>query len=183
MPDDPARPPRFPYVAALLCAVCLGAAAYLWMRYSWVWGLSSTDVDEKYSSQELQSAWDGRYVRTTLADIPSPRARKPEAGTMVVAARIASAAKPSVDARGGVWEWPINICIQSGDAADAWTRHQCQGRLRWQGDIPTLDTTVSRFHGASVAGLVVGAMGVFVLMVALRHWLGDRRKFRQEARA
>jgi len=29
--------------------------------------------------------------------------------------------------------------------------------------------------------LVVGAMGVFVFTVALRHWLGERRKFREEA--
>jgi hypothetical protein len=29
--------------------------------------------------------------------------------------------------------------------------------------------------------LVVGAMGVFVFALALRHWLGERRKFRQEA--
>ncbi len=40
-----------------------------------------------------------------------------------------------------------------------------------------------RFTGASVAGLVVGAMGVLVVTVALRHWLGERRKFREEARA
>jgi hypothetical protein len=46
-----------------------------------------------------------------------------------------------------------------------------------------LDTTASRFHGATIAGLVVGAMGVFVFTVALRHWLGERRRFREEARA
>ena len=32
----------------------------------------------------------------------------------------------------------------------------------------------SRFTGASIAGLVVGAMGVFVFTVALRHWLRER---------
>ncbi|MHC4202517.1 MAG: hypothetical protein ACYSU0_21205, partial [Planctomycetota bacterium] len=37
MSDDPARPPRFPYVAALLCAACVGMAGYLWMRYSYAW--------------------------------------------------------------------------------------------------------------------------------------------------
>jgi hypothetical protein len=38
-----------------------------------------------------------------------------------------------------------------------------------------IDTTESRWHGASIAGLVVGAMGVFVFTVALRHWLNQRR--------
>jgi len=33
----------------------------------------------------------------------------------------------------------------------------------------------SRFTGASIAGLVVGAMGVFVFSVALRHWLKERK--------
>jgi hypothetical protein len=46
-----------------------------------------------------------------------------------------------------------------------------------------VDTTASRFHGASIAGLVVGAMGVFVFTIALQHWLKERRKFREDARA
>jgi hypothetical protein len=35
--------------------------------------------------------------------------------------------------------------------------------------------------GASIAGLVVGVMGVFVFAAALRHWLNRRRAFRVEA--
>jgi hypothetical protein len=46
-----------------------------------------------------------------------------------------------------------------------------------------IDTAASRLTGASVTGLVVGAMGVFVFAVALRHWLGEHRRFREEARA
>jgi hypothetical protein len=46
-----------------------------------------------------------------------------------------------------------------------------------------IDTTASRFTGASVAGLVIGAMGASVFAVALRHWLGERRRFREAARA
>ena len=33
----------------------------------------------------------------------------------------------------------------------------------------------SRFHPASIAGLMVGAMGLFVLTLALGHWLRERR--------
>ncbi|MHC4506442.1 MAG: hypothetical protein ACYTFI_24365 [Planctomycetota bacterium] len=40
-----------------------------------------------------------------------------------------------------------------------------------------LDAGASRFTGASIAGLVVGAMGVFVFTVALRHWLNQWRAF------
>ncbi len=45
-----------------------------------------------------------------------------------------------------------------------------------------IDATASRFHGASIAGLIVGAMGVFVFTVALRHWVGERRKFLEVTR-
>ena len=37
-----------------------------------------------------------------------------------------------------------------------------------------VNASAGRMHGASTAGLVVGAMGVFVFTVALRHWLGER---------
>ncbi|MHC4200587.1 MAG: hypothetical protein ACYSU0_11395 [Planctomycetota bacterium] len=46
----------------------------------------------------------------------------------------------------------------------------------------SLSAAASRLHGASIAGLVVGAMGVFVFSAAYRHWLGERRRFREEAR-
>jgi hypothetical protein len=43
-----------------------------------------------------------------------------------------------------------------------------------------IDTTASRWHGASIAGLVVGAMGVFVFAVALKAWLNQRGAFHVE---
>jgi hypothetical protein len=38
-----------------------------------------------------------------------------------------------------------------------------------------IDTTASRFHPASVAGLVVGAMGAFIFSLYLRSWLRERK--------
>ncbi|MHC4504114.1 MAG: hypothetical protein ACYTFI_12470, partial [Planctomycetota bacterium] len=40
MSDDPVKSPRFPYIAAVLCAACLGAAVWTWMRYSYRWTLT-----------------------------------------------------------------------------------------------------------------------------------------------
>jgi hypothetical protein len=37
-----------------------------------------------------------------------------------------------------------------------------------------VDTTYSRFHPASFAGLVVGAMGCFIFGLYLRRWLVER---------
>jgi hypothetical protein len=38
-----------------------------------------------------------------------------------------------------------------------------------------LDTTASRFHGASIAGQIVGAMGCFIFGLYLRRWLRERK--------
>jgi hypothetical protein len=40
---------------------------------------------------------------------------------------------------------------------------------------PLVDATASRLHTASVAGLVVGAMGCLVFGLYLRRWLIDRK--------
>ena len=39
----------------------------------------------------------------------------------------------------------------------------------------SLDTTASRFHPASITGLIVGAMGVAVFVMCLRTWLRERK--------
>ncbi|MHC4504737.1 MAG: hypothetical protein ACYTFI_15640, partial [Planctomycetota bacterium] len=54
------RPPRFPYIAALLCAACLGAAAWTWMRYSYCWDVT---VEEVLGGCRSGSWPDGAYVR------------------------------------------------------------------------------------------------------------------------
>jgi hypothetical protein len=41
--------------------------------------------------------------------------------------------------------------------------------------IQTMSVGGSRFHPASVAGLVVGAMGCFIFGLYLRRWLRERK--------
>jgi hypothetical protein len=43
-----------------------------------------------------------------------------------------------------------------------------------------VDTTASRFHPASVAALVVGAMGCFIFGLYLRAWLRERKALASE---
>ncbi|MHC5056165.1 MAG: hypothetical protein ACYTKD_15780 [Planctomycetota bacterium] len=47
------------------------------------------------------------------------------------------------------------------------------GALRPQ--VVLVDTAASRFHPASIAGIVVGAMGCFILALYLRRWLRERK--------
>jgi hypothetical protein len=39
--------PRFPWVAALLCAASLGAAGWTWMRYSYAWDVTPKNLREE----------------------------------------------------------------------------------------------------------------------------------------
>ncbi len=43
-----------------------------------------------------------------------------------------------------------------------------------------VDASASRFHGASVAGLVVGAMGCFIFGLYLRRWMRVRKALASE---
>ena len=163
------RPPRFPYVAALLCAACVGAAAWTWMRYSHCWDVTVEELSEQHWPLGL-GIWNGAYLRTSGART-SP----------------GIATDWCEDVR--KYEFHVNwtsIYIQVAPTSDlppTGVLTTFRGRVvavRRPSDLPDhigmqIDTTASRVHGASVAGLVVGAMGVFVFTVALRHWLNQRR--------
>ncbi|MHC4200931.1 MAG: hypothetical protein ACYSU0_13140 [Planctomycetota bacterium] len=165
MTDDPAKPPRFPYVAALLCAACIGAAAWMWMRYSWVWEVDLDDPEHLLRRHALTRV---RGVLEVHKCFRSSLSR------CVIVARTDE--RVWVYLPRGVW------CDGEGDVVSLKGRLAIENLREVFGlgiHGPVLDPMASRFHGASIAGLVVGAMGVFVFTVALRHWMGERRKFRE----
>ena len=183
------KPPKFPYVAAALCAACVGAAAWTWMRYSYAQLLSPRDLVREESGMsfgavllgirlegayvlvrgESSGSWDLDGSPVVCLSDPSDRRRRVEVLLL------------------GTRKRPV---LQDKDEALAvhvvGTETTVTGRVVALDDgssvaLLALSITASRFTGASIAGLVVGAMGVFVFTVALRHWLGERRKFREAA--
>jgi len=182
---NPAKPPCFPCVGAVLCAACVGAAGWTWMRYSFCWAATPEALCEAY---ERGAPWDQRYVvvrrgRVVFVVTHVPVGRE--------GAPVPWASKTVVyDGHGYTGHGIPNplVCLFVEAAPEA-VRHVVSDKGRsigWQGRVrfprdrrdsssPTLDMTASRFTGASIAGLVVGAMGVFVFTVALRHWLRERR--------
>ena len=188
MPDDPAKPPRFPYVAALLCAACLGAAAWTWMLYSYPRLVAPSDIFAcqvlpegglQYTCSPIQSFV---RVRGRLQTVEDPKCSYPWHQELLLSAPEKTLLL--ADPKGFVF-----VLFESNSVA---RRHvgrtaTLTGRVRYperlSDIVPTLDAAASPFTGASIAGLVVGAMGVFVFTVALRHWLRERRRFREEARA
>ena len=174
------KPPRFPYVAAVLCAACVGAAGWTSMRCSYAWDVTPEDFWEKdlveingrFVPQTTDGRYDGRYVRAH--GIVS------DSGT-----HIAYGWLPRIQAFG---EWGyVNIelpgkdsLIQYVDRSGAIDGRLCSGFgvAGW----PTIDMNASRLTWRSITGLVVGAMGVFVFAVYLRHWLKERRASGEQAR-
>ncbi len=203
---NPAKPPRFPFVAALLCAACLGAATWTWMRYSYAWSVTPEQLRGGDTT--------GHYLRMS-AGVPRPmRFRTPstepwvqpldgpraERNFSVTGAGFYEKGYPELvrlhDHSGAIFprlfvlrryplatDYRLMYGVTTAFAGRAWNARIHAGGTAWTEDAVVFDATVSRFHGASIAGLVVGAMGVFVFTVAFRHWLGERRKFREEARA
>ncbi len=169
------KPPKFPYVAAALCAACVGAAAWTWMRYSYCWSATVRDVQCAFLGRPLVgSSWpSGRYVclRGLLQEGPGSKMHRRNGLRMY---RVAAA------------DVECDVVLPQS-AEGRWQRESLfVGRVRAVSTVPdgsyylqstamALDATVGRWHGASITGLVVGAMGVFVFAVYLRHWLRERR--------
>ena len=178
MPDDPAKPPRFPYVAALLCAACLGAAVWTWMAYSFAFSLNARLPSSHHMGYVHDTGigmWDSHHggyyaVRgVVLAVFPLDwrgmrevlLLRTPPGDAYVCVLISADDPPPS-----GAHVAYVGRALVTEDEGDRGKRFR-------------LDASANRFTGASIAGLVVAAMGVWVFSVALRHWLGERRRFRE----
>ncbi len=207
MSDDPAKPPRFPYVGALLCAACVGVAVWTWMRYSYrreAGGLPEHPVGRtvllKMARIFRTMADFPRHRRASIPD-SRPGSRGPEFrlfkgtdfGYWQVAGAADTSGEPGNDlfaVSQGTSERGYIVVYRPGGPRQGTTASYV-GRLTWwqwnpdEPDgtlfIPVLDTTEGRWHAASISGLVVGAMGVFIFGLAVRHWLKKRRAWRKEA--
>ncbi len=180
------RAPRFPVVAAALCAACVGAAAWTWMRYSYRWDCTVEDIRSSKNAVG-RGGWPyDAYVRVSGAvagAISGPtygricRIRTPHGFLLEVGC------DPEEEiAIGGEKTFTGRMSASICPRADWWDYPG--SHLPPLGDDPGflvfyLDNVASRFHPASIAGLVVGAMGVFVFSVALRSWLAERRHCRE----
>lgn len=161
------RRPRFPWVALALCLASVGAAAWLWMRYSYCWDITPDDL--------CKGSTRGRYVRLRskrASDFP-PTGR--EFRHIMV--------EPP-DSRGFVFV-RVPYAFKCGEDRAAAFRGRAGGPDYEGGPVAgrmELDATRGRFHAASIAGLVVGAWGVFVFAAAFLHWR-RRRRFHDEQAA
>ncbi|MHC4502879.1 MAG: hypothetical protein ACYTFI_06210 [Planctomycetota bacterium] len=167
------------------------------MRYSYAWEVTPTDLFLTDDGGNLHGWPDAAFVAVQgtvrWENPPRDGVQRLELcdrkGCPHIVQVRALAATPS---RSGDANWRL---VPTGYAPDRQQpfvgrvqREMVTGIAMWSGgsgvteDIMVeLDATASRLTGASVAGLVVGAMGVFVFGAALRQWLNRRRVFGAQA--
>jgi hypothetical protein len=167
--SDP-EPPRFPYVAALLCAACLGAAGCLWLKYSYCWDVTARDL-HKAGPMAVLGIWDGSYVRFHGWKM--------------------SPDTPDVPARPTKWRYKAGynldyyVLLASNDRAEVGTPSlpTAPGRVTIRDGTIIVDRTRGRFAGESIAGIVVAAACVLVFGAALGRWLKERYRSWKRDRA
>jgi hypothetical protein len=152
----------FPWVQLVFCLVCLGMASFLCIAHSFAWS----------------------YRADGARDFPGKGAYAEVVGVVIGAQETADGhllivdAKPSEDRGGSDWKGPVTCLVPKGvsDSLPIGTRAVLRGR-RVDGVWARfhIDTSASRFVPESVAGLVVGAMGVFIFGLYLRAWLRGRK--------
>ncbi len=214
MTGEPDKPPRFPYVAALLCAACLGATVWMWMRYSCARDVTVQDFYDgidifqhcDYPFRGSPHPLEGEYVRLrgVVVFAGPPRADATEypdywlcgvADTLdyercvevllppssAFVALCAEAAKEWVS----IETWGKGIVGEEAVFVGRFVQHEGLYSKTDSDSIQyaAIDTTASRFHPATIAGLMVGAMGLFVFGMAFRHWRRERRWSREKGAA
>jgi hypothetical protein len=142
---------------------------WTWCRYSYCWELSEEMFTAQLSRDEFDQHYRNRYMEATgVLGGPWPTMDAGSAKELHSLLTISHYHTIEVQGRG---ELP-----QTHSTVDGTWR----GRLILEGHslVPLrmyFDIGASRWTGASVAGLVVGAMGVFVFALHLRRWLRVRR--------
>jgi len=180
---DPTTPgARFPWAAAAFACACVATAAWTYMLFSYAWPISLRDLGRRrmpargLARHEAMHPMLDRYVVVTGILVKRPLEATmmfPPSGWLL---RLGDR-HPKHQISGF-----SRVCHLRGVSTKVGTPMEIRGRLAvhesWS-SIPTVslyvDATRSRWTGASVAGLVVGAMGVFIFALHLRRWLRVRR--------
>jgi len=159
--DTPSPFRRFPWVQIAFCLACLTMTGYTWMRYSYAW---EVDLDDPEYLLRLQSY---TRVRGVL-----------EKNTSVY---FKGDSRFAIVARTNKRAWvflPRAIVRDDEGRAVSIEGRMTLENLRGMFGLgiygPVLDTTASRFHPTSIAGLAVGAMGCFIFGLYLRRWRCER---------
>ncbi|MHC4250001.1 MAG: hypothetical protein ACYS9X_12810 [Planctomycetota bacterium] len=176
--ESTSLPHRFPWAQAAFCAACLGMAIWCWTRYSCARRPAIKALFRVQASGHPTLVWADRYVvlrGKVLQDITVPYGGR-EQGERWLWVGSADAALPV--------RMPVSGPVPVIGSDEAFAGRVSMSEFRYipayydylpsEVPLPELDATRSRWHPASIAGLAVGAMGVFIFALYLRRWLRRR---------
>jgi len=181
---------RFPWAALAFCLACLSMTAWTWMRFSYAWRLSVEDVfsalpdiqrhrwpAEAYVLLSGRGVFTQRYDDTSvLTDVVDPMNPETDVGVIDQSHGEYETCDTQFAVRVTRWDWES---IPSGAVAYTESRALLSKgihlRIR-----PVVSIEGGRFHPASVAGLIVGVMGCFILGLYLRAWSAERKALASE---
>ena len=165
--DDADRSPfrRFPYVQLVFSVVCLAMTAWTWMRFSYCHSMKPVEAIEARAdlAEDLWPA--GAYVELDCLDRPIGTEYVPTADPAWHVKLSGFGENPC--ARGYRNRWSPTF-----GSATIITMHNNVSEISYEYIVFEAE---SRFHPASIAGIVVGAMGVFIFGLYLRAWLRERK--------
>jgi hypothetical protein len=137
-------------------------ATWTWMRYSYCWEIRPRTFVRAISEPDERYPLRDRYIclRATVVDTAENHGPITSRYVRLLA---------DIDDPNLQWAWYSDEPIALGT-----TKHRCRIRHTRHGH-SEVDAPAGRFTSASIAGLVVGAMGCFIFGLYLRGWLRERK--------
>jgi hypothetical protein len=185
---------RFPWIQLVFCLACLSMTGWTWMRYSYCWPIHVREIARSEWRSEagpsLSSSHLDRFVEVKAIVYAVGRIEG-EYGGSVVSGRVTPSRYTWL-----AFEWPGRVTSRgmailelSTAPPERGSLATVRGRVDAQEEMARdrgfdicyfLDGTRGRWHPASIAGLVVGAMGCFIFGLYLRAWLRERKALASE---
>ena len=158
---------RFPWVQLVFCLTCLATAAWTWMRYSYAWERAVVPQGTKFSLG-VPHVWPYQSMCRMQAKIINRVARPAAVENDWIVVGVGQETSLLFTPRGDSSYQPGEVVTVTGrlvasPCSDGAVAHFA------------IDASASRLRPESTAGLVVGAMGVFIFGLYLRRWLRERR--------
>jgi hypothetical protein len=182
----------------VFCIACLSMAGWTWMRFSYAWPTTARDIIRKRDRCRGEAPRRGLrdHCRACgFAELTQPYlAVQGKISDEITVEGINDGERfwgyISLSGQDHFTSDDLQVTL-SADATGSLVRKRTfVGRLaciqgirramRTPCGTVSLDTTVSRFHPGTIAGFVVGAMGVFIFGLYLRAWLRERKALASE---
>ena len=160
---------RFPWIQLVFCLACLSMTAWTWMRcrgavapYRWLLPMHEVTQQELACGPRALPELDGKVVKVRIRPLDSPHTHLGAEGVLRV-----FYPNPPADSR-------FYVLSSYGEDLDALGVNKfVYGRVGAYGAYFRVDARGN--PGLSVAGIVVGAMGCFILGLYLRRWSAERK--------